>query len=153
MRVRNNDAPADVFSVEGPELPLIPPGTYDAKFDYHETARMFGRAPKLILWFRVMTMGEHFNTKLPRYYNAKAIRSKPRRSGGFAIGRKSAFLREYLGLFDRPGLRLDRLSMSEYRDKLFEVSVRTVKRGSHECDIPRRLQYSVIDEVLRVKQL
>ena len=47
---------------------------YDLRYDFHETAVMFGRAPKLVLRFTIIEMGtEYFDTvQLPKFYNVIA---------------------------------------------------------------------------------
>lgn len=143
----------DSFQVEGDQPPLIPPGVYDVTFSCYHTARMFGRAPKIVLTFKIVSFGDAFGTVLRRYYNVKAINGKPRRSGGFSIGRQGDFLREYVSLFPPGPRRLDRLSMSAYSDKIIEAKVKTVTRGGAHHRIPRPLQYSVIEQLVRVKGL
>jgi hypothetical protein len=61
--------PSDVAcSLEGEAPALVPSGEYELRFDYYDAATMFGRAPKLVLWFTIVSMGSHFDTvKLARY--------------------------------------------------------------------------------------
>jgi hypothetical protein len=59
--------------VVGAKPPLVPPGTYDLLFIFHETIVLAGgRAPKLVLWFCLTSPGPFMGKKLPRYYNVLA---------------------------------------------------------------------------------
>jgi hypothetical protein len=49
-------------SLEGDAPALVPPGEYDLRFDYYDTATMFGCAPKLVLWFTIITRATFFGS-------------------------------------------------------------------------------------------
>jgi hypothetical protein len=135
---------------EAPEL--IPPGIYDLKFLYHETKRVFDR-PKVFLWFAVMSFGDHFEKRIPRYYGATKLIGQKGKHGRFKIGHKSDFRREFCTLFSANVRRLDRMPMSEFQNVLLVGRVRTVSRGYNQRPIPPHAQYSVIDELLGLKAL
>tara|TARA_R110000782_G_scaffold24497_5_gene63806 strand:- start:224 stop:667 length:444 start_codon:yes stop_codon:yes gene_type:complete len=131
--------------------PLVKPGVYDLAFVDYRTAMMFmGKAPKLVMTFRIVTMGEFFEVELQRYYNVKRIYGKPQRYGRFKPSSRGAFLREYLTLFSGMGSRIDRIPMSKFENALIEGKVETVTRSQGK-DIPKELQYSVIKELRSVK--
>ena len=109
-----------------------------------------GKAPKLIMNFRIVTFGDYFETELSRYYNVPRIIGKPQRYGRFKCSKKGAFLREYMTLFTGRIKRLDRIPMSYYEEQIIEGRVGTVKRSQGK-DIPIELQYSVITELCRLK--
>ena len=139
--------------IVGDKPPLIPSGKYDLSFQYYETLKLFGgRALKLVLWFRVVTQGEYFEVILPRYYNVTGIIGKPSKEGNFKVGWKSSFVREYAALFGLPR-RLDRLSMSKYKNHIIEGHTHVVQQSTTHRSIPKDVQYSVIDELIRVKRL
>jgi hypothetical protein len=123
---------------------------YDVAFTHYSTAVMFGRAPKLALWFKVVTFGEYFDTPLPRYYNAAKIIGKPMMYGRFKVGFQSDFLREFVTLFGMPK-RLDRIPMTGWEKHTFVAKVRTVEVGSKQRAIPDGLRYSVISEIMRIR--
>ena len=130
---------------------LVKPGVYDLALIDYKTAMMFmGKAPKLIMNFRIITFGDCFETELSRYYNVQRIIEKPQRYGRFKCSKKGAFLREYMTLFTGRVTRLDRVPMSYFQEEIIEGKVHTVKR-SQGRDIPNELQYSVITELLRLK--
>lgn len=144
-------APEVFAELDGEQPALIPPGVYELRFDHHETAVMFGRAPKLVLWFTVVSFGPYFDTvKLPRFYNVRRLIGRPSRSGRFKTGFKSNFLREYCRLFRAP-TRLDRIAMSEFSRHIILGRARTVTQGSDQAAIPEGLQYSVLEELTGIK--
>ena len=141
--------------IDGDLSPLIKPQKYDLSFEYYETAKLFGgKAFKLVLWFKVITLGEYFDVRLPRYYNVKRIMGNPQKYGNFKIGAKCDFLREYANLFGLPvSGRLDRIPMSKFEGAIIEGKVRTVKHGINQHSIHEALQYSVIAELVKVKEI
>src|SRR5579862_2903985 len=144
-------ASAGYGALDGYRPPLVLPVLYEFRFDYYETKVLFGRAPKLILWFTIVTFGEYFDRiQLPRYYNVTKLMEKPRKWGRFKVGYKSDFLREYSRLFGTP-LRLDRIPMSAFEPVIVTAKVRTVSTGSKQEVIPPGLQYSVIDKLVALK--
>ena len=139
--------------IDGDERPLISPDTYDLAFVYYETIRLFGgRSEKLVLWFRIVSQCKYFETVLPRYYNVTSIKGKPSKYGDFKVGRNSSFLREYASLFDMPK-RTDRIPMSVFNKYIFKGKVKIVTHGFNQQKIPKQLQYSVVSELLKVKEL
>ena len=130
------------------------PGVYDLAFLDCETVRLYGgRAQKLVLRFRVVTLGKFFGTILPRYYNV-TIKGKAQKYGQFTVGWKSDFIREYVGLFGGAPKRKDRIPMSVFEKVIISGAVRRVTRsGTDHRVIPKDLQYSVIRELLKVKEL
>ena len=140
------------FCVSDDLLPKIKPGVYDLAFVEHETARMFkGKARKLVMWFRIVTLGEYFELILPRYYNVQNVPKKRTKNGSFKAGPKSDFMREYCTLFpDRVG-RLDRIPMSPFRQSIIRGKISLVKKARGR-EIPAELQYSRIEQLLGVKK-
>jgi len=131
--------------------PLIKPGIYDLVLVDFRTAMMFmGKAPKLIMDFRIVTFGDAFEAVVSRYYNVLRVIGKPENQGRFKASKKGDFLREYMTLFTGIVDRLDRIPMSNFENVIIEGKVKTVKR-SRGRDIPKELQYSKISELRRVK--
>ena len=129
--------------------PLISPGKYAVMLDYYQTAVMFGKAPKLILHFKVTSFGEGFGYSIPRYYNVQKLIGKGQRNGRFKVSKSGDFLREYLSLFPAPAKRLDRLPMSQFKNVTIEAEIVTVKE-SRGRSLPEPLRYSKIERLLRV---
>ena len=138
-------------SLAGERPALIEPGLYELRFNYHETRVLFGCAPKLVLWFTVISMGPYFDqVQLPRYYNVAKLLGRPGKHGRFKVGFKSDFLREYAALFPAR-LRLDRIPMSPLERGIVMGQVRTVSVGAKQESIPTVLRYSVIGQLVRLK--
>ena len=147
----NANLPAE-FGIVGELPPKITPGNYDLVYVRHETARMFkGKAHKLIMHFRIVTMGEFFEAELPRYYNVMNVAPKRKKNGNFKAGLKCDFLREYCTLFPGRLNRRDRIPMSPFKGSIILGKVITVKEARGR-PIPTELQYSRIDQLLGVKK-
>lgn len=144
------------FWVDDYESPFVGPGNYEFMYVKHETDLYFGRAPKLVMWFKIVSMGECFETVLPRYYNVKQLIGPKGKNGKFKVGRQSDFLREFVTLFpdavdsNPRKRRLDRLPMSGFKSVILQGHVSTVNRTAKQRAIPEALQYSVISELIRV---
>ena len=117
--------------------------------DNYQTAIMFGKAPKLILNFKVTSFGEAFGSSIPRYYNVQKLIGNAQKHGRFKVSKSGDFLREYLGLFPEPANRLDRLLMSRFKNVTIEAEIVTVKE-SRGRSLPESLRYSKIGKLLRV---
>jgi hypothetical protein len=130
---------------------LVAPGTYDLAFIRFETAFMFRHAPKVVLWFRIITMGAAFGVEVPRFYNVLRIIGKPQKGGRFKVGRRSDFVREFTNLFHLQDKRLDRLPVeSNFRNVIVSGELRTVTRDFQQRDLSEPIQYSVIKQLLKV---
>jgi hypothetical protein len=144
--------PAAHFAeLDGEPPELVPPGMYDLRFEYHETKRIFDR-PKVFLWFSIVTFGDHFEKRVPRYYGATRLIGTKGKNGRFKVGHKSDFVREFKSLFSGNNNRLDRLPMSRFENVMIVGRVRTVERGFNQRPIPADAQYSVIDQLLELKR-
>jgi len=135
------------------ELPLIPPGEYELALVQWETLTLpqFRQSPKLKLIFRVLDMGPHFGVHLERWYNVARHIGKRGRSGGFKVGARSDAYREFCSLITAP-MRPDRVPLGNLKREIVIGRVRTVTKDRKQRDIPEAAQYSVIDELLRVKR-
>lgn len=140
-----------IAQLDGDRPVLIAPGLYDVAFAGYSTFMMLGRAPKLHLRFRIMTMGEHFEKPISRFCNAKRLIGRPGESGRFKVGFHCDFLREFAALFGTPS-RLDRIPMSNFENHIFIATVRTVEKGSRQEQIPNGLTYSVISKLHGIRQ-
>lgn len=138
-------------AIDGERPALVPPGTYDVSYCGFSTFILFGRAAKLNLQFKIVTMGEHFEKRLQRYYNVSRLIGRPGQNGRFKVGFSSDFLRDYARLFPVP-TRLDRIPMSSFEKHIFIAKVRTVEKGSTQEAIPDALRYSVISELIGIRQ-
>jgi hypothetical protein len=136
--------------LDGVRPALIAPGEYDLLYLYHETGMLFaGKAPKLSLWFKVVTLGPFLDAKVARYYNVKRLLSKPGKRGRFAVGWHSELVLDYARLFGLPR-RVDRLSLDGLKGVVVRGTVRTVRTNWKQKPMPECLTYSVIDSLNRV---
>lgn len=140
--------------VSGKAPPFVEPGTYELVLVDYETSRMFGKAEKLAMRFRVISQGPAFGKELSRYYNVERIIGKPGKQGRFKVARHSNFVLEYVTLFEYLGVpkRLDRFPMSAFKGVIIVGEVKTVSRNYNQRRLPTPLQYSVISELLKVKE-
>jgi hypothetical protein len=138
-------------AIDGERPSLVPPGVYEVGFVAFSTFILFGRASKLNLQFKVLTMGEHFEKRISRYYNVTRLIGRPGPCGRFKVGFCSDFAREYARLFPMPN-RLDRIPMSAFEKHIFLANVRTVEKGAQQESIPDALRYSTISELISIKQ-
>lgn len=142
---------ASTESVDGLK-PLIPDGEYTVEVDGWETTMRCGK-PKLVLHCRIIDYGQYLCVPLQRWYNINRIIGKPRRKGTFhASGFHSDLVLEFVNVFGEVPKRLDRIPLSRYLDVPVRVRVRSVGIRADRTPLPGPLQYSVIDEVLGVRQ-
>ena len=139
--VSNEDAP---FDADKPVL--IKPGDYEVTLNSYWKGFLYGRAPKLILVFRILDECPHFGKHLYRCYN---IRGFTKRKEIIPKGWHSDFVREYSRLFGAP-MRLRDIGIRPYRNKVFACRVRTVEKDSKQRPLPHDMKYSVIDELIKV---
>ncbi len=135
--------------ISGQKIVKIPEGTYDFAFVCYETKRLHVNAFKLVIWFRLVSPGEHHGVVLGRYYNIKRIIGKPGLNGGFKVGPKSDFIREYAALFGCIPKRLDRIPMSPFSPVVLEGVTHTVSISARRRPIPEPARYSVINQLTK----
>jgi hypothetical protein len=134
------------------DLPaLLPPGDYQLRLDFWATSKLFGRSPKLALWFKVMDMGEHFEARVPRYYNVVDLKGRAGRWGRFKAAAGGALARDYARLLALPK-RFDRFNLEQLTRHVVSGKVDTVTTGSRQEKLAPASQYSVVRELLRIEQ-
>ena len=153
MKANNIVQMQDMVGNTDEKPPIIKPGTYELAFVGFQTALMFARAQKLIMQFRVITLGEYFGVNLYRYYNVQGFCGKPGKNGRFKVGWKSDFAREYASLFGELPKRADRFPMTPFSENIIRGRVATVKVGSRQRKLAKPCHYSVINELLEVKKI
>ena len=137
------------FRVADDTPPLVRPGRYKVMLDDYRTALMFTKAHKLILDFSIVSYGEYFGVRLPRYYNVIRFHGKAGRHGNFSASKKGDLLREMHTLFHHHPKRKDRIPMSLFNGAVIEADV-TVVTESRGKKIPKALQYSKIARLIQV---
>jgi len=140
--VTENDLPLDV------ERPvLIKPGTYEVVLVRYWKGYLYGKSSKLILVFRIVTVGPHYGQHLYRCYNIKGL---TKRKEIIPKGWHSDFVREYSRLFSMPR-KLRDIGVRQFKNRVFSCSVRTVKKDYKQRSLPDDMHYSVIGELLKVQ--
>ena len=134
-------------SVHGDRPPLIEPGEYDLMFHKRWMGYLYGkRAAKLILVFRVATIGPAYGEKLFRCYNIKSFDKK---RGTFRVGWNSNFVKDYARLFGQP-TNLKSIGTNRLKGKIVQGKVRSVVKDFQNHPLPECLHYSVIDQLSNV---
>lgn len=136
--------------IDGGLPALIPPGEYQLALQHWQTYRFYGKAPKLALWFKVMTQGEHFGVELARHYNVKALVGTPGRYGRFKSSAGSDLVRDYARLRALP-TRFDRFDLQWLKNRILCGRVDTVKTTARQQELAPAVRYSVIRELLRIE--
>ena len=137
--------------IVGGEYSLVPDGVYDVVLVDYLTKYIF-RSPKLILNLRIVEQGEHYGKTLSRYYNVKKLKSKAGKNGDFQVSRGSDFVYDFHACFGIQK-RLDRMPMTRFKNVIIRVKTKTVKKNYRQREIPECLKYSVIGELLGVKEI
>lgn len=140
----------DMITVAIDDLCHVPSGLYEVVYEGHETNSRFN-AKKVVLSFRI-TGPNYVGQIVKRFYNVQRFVGKPGPGGKFVPGKRSHFYREYLNLFEPNSRRVDRLSMSKYRNCPVLAQVREVTLGVDGMPLARAAQYSVIDRLLPLDQ-
>lgn len=136
------------------DYPLIKPGTYNLKFLGWETRKTFNTA-KVVMLFQVVDYGEAFGVVIARHYNAKRLKGKIGKKGGFAVGKAHHLARELFTVFEMAGhstagVRLDRIPLHWLEAHTIRGKVETVTHDSSREPIPKSLQYSVVGKLVGV---
>lgn len=126
----NNDIP-----------PAIPEGEhYEMGFLRAEQSSYRGRL-KVYLWFQMTTEGEWFGE---RFYMCCNVAQQGKWTASYK------FLQAWvLAKGSRP-TRTDRMSTGVFKNKIFRVRMRTVRKTANQTERTPAQQYSVVDELLEV---
>lgn len=136
MKKESSDRDLD-FNCRLEVCPLIPEGIYEVGFIRAEKKWMWG-GWKIFLWFKILTFGDFCGVNLYRAFNL------PER-----ITDSSEYYRAWLIAVGRKPDRKDRMGTGVFRNKQFEVEVRTVILSSKQRKLTREQQYSVIGDINR----
>ena len=121
-------------------------GQYEFVLVSYWKGYLYGKVPKLILLFRIITEGPYFGYHLYRCYNLKGF---TKRGEIIPKGWHSDFVREYSRLFGAPK-KLRDIGVRQFKGKVIRGTVRTVVKDAKQRPLPVNLQYSVIHELLEV---
>lgn len=132
----------------GDFLELVPPGQYDLLYESYETMEPFG-TPKVCVWFKIVTFGEHFGKLIPRFYNVGKVIGSAKRFGNFKAKRGGYLLNEYCHITLKRPPRLDRVSFDSFKSIPMVGEVVTVKKNYQQKPLHQLIQYSRIKELMR----
>jgi hypothetical protein len=162
---KSNPQPADARSTQPDDAPAeqegggdgmllddgamrVPPGRYEGVYERHETRPAYKDwDAKLVVYFRIITPGPAEGAVLPRNYNVRTVIGKPRKSGSFAVGRKSMYYREFC-LLAGPPKRHDRLSPIAFLGKTVWLEVADVEHDGDKNVIVSDARYSVVRQII-----
>jgi hypothetical protein len=124
------------------ELVLLKPGDYAACYVGHVGVRLF-RTLKIRVDFKPL---DHCGLVLSRWYRVQGYTG-----GRVSAGRHSDIVREVSAVLGRR-MRHDRIPLSELKDKIVMVRVRTVTTNAKQDALHVVNHYSVIEKVLEGTQ-
>jgi len=122
--------------------PLIPEAVYEAVCISYDDGFCFGKCRKLFLTFKIITPGPHLGTELFMAFNMAY-------NGKIAAGSKYYKTWCMANNWNRP-TRNAIMSPRIFKNKAFDIKVRTVKPQHNGNAMPKEHQYSVVDSILRV---
>lgn len=134
--------------VVGGWWPLVPDGKYSAKLVSFETAIVF--SPKVFLHFEIITPGPYMGERLFRAYRVHQLRGRPRKRGQFKLRAGSELYRTICRLYPDQK-RPDRIALTPLMRLVLQVRTRTVTTDHKQNPLPDNLQYSVVDEIIKVE--
>ena len=144
----------DVLSVDtGTEWPLLPDAQYNCKLVKYEAVemRMFRGALRLFAVFEILDVGEFFGKKL---YGAWPVQRASKKEGGktrLSVKAKSGLYMMLCRVLNYR-VRPDRISLAQLKGHVLIVRTRTVYKDHRQRPYPEFMRYSVINEVLEVKE-
>jgi len=136
--------PNQYVTVVGRQWPLIPEGIYQAGYVKHDFQPAFG-VPRVFVHFKILDMGEWFETVLYRTYRLESLKNPGRKNSAFRVGRRSDFVHEMALVTNR---RVDRIRPNDFEGLLLKAKVATVTEDYKQRHMPKPLQYSVIREII-----
>jgi len=136
--------------IEGAIPILLKPGEYQLRLTHWTTYRLFGRAPKLALWFSVLDQGPDFGSVVARHYNVSRLIGNPGRSGRFKAPATGALVRDYARLLALPN-RFDRFDLQQLKRHVVIGKVDTVKMTATQETLAPATRYSVVRELVRLE--
>lgn len=124
---------------------LIPEDNYQATYVSHETTKgSFGS--KVNITFRIITLGEYYETLIDAHYNVKDGSLSGKRKS-IKLSRHSKLTLELIKVLGCK-VRPSRLSPAALKGLLIWVKVKTVKTNSKQQQLPELLWYSKVDSMI-----
>ena len=136
-----NREPELVFDLA--QEPLVPDDKYEFVYARHKYVLSFGGKPKLFMWFRITSLGEHHGKELPRFYNVRTSNKR------YSPPRNGVLTREMRQLFGN-SLKARGLPLQQLKESVLLGITRTVSTDSRQKKLHSINRYSVIDRLVRV---
>ena len=136
-----NREPELVFDLA--QEPLVPDDEYEFVYARHKYVPSFGGKPKLFMWFRITSLGEHHGKELPRFYNVRTSNKR------YSPPRNGVLTREMRQLFGN-SLKARGLPLQQLKESVLLGITRTVSTDSRQKKLHSINRYSVIDRLVRV---
>jgi hypothetical protein len=146
LQARANDEDPSV-DVEGFK-PLLPEGSYEARYLGHATAIMFGKSPKVFLHFEITEFGAHQGTRMFRAFRARRVKKPVGPGGAFALHAGGELYKTLVRLLEVRS-RADRITLRPLRAMLFRIRLRTVTVDYDQRPLPEQSRYSTIQTIER----
>ena len=136
--------PSNDGVASGIDFQLVPDGKYQVAFDHCETSSLYDG--KLYIWCKILPFyGTEINDKkLFRGYNVNLNK----KGKGFTVRPRGDYAMQWRELFGKP--YKNRYPTSEFKNRVFLVQTRTVKRDLYQKPLHPNNQYSVIDHFIEV---
>jgi len=142
----NQKSEQDTFKIDWGTSTKIPDGEYQAVYVSHQISNgSFGFKVKIT--FRIVSMGEYFETLIDGWYNIKEGGSSKRKGGSLSLTRGQNLTTELLKVL-QINKRPDRLSLTMLKGLLLLIKVRTVTTNNRQKKYSELQQYSVVDSML-----
>lgn len=136
----------DDIAVEGFKA-LLPEGQwFDARYDGHSTALVFGKTPKVFWEFTIVEPGDWFEHKAFAAFRVRSIVGRPGKAGKFVLAAGGDMYATLVRLLDVKQ-RTDRITLRPLRHMLFRIRLRTVRTNYKHEKLAEHAQYSVIEKI------
>lgn len=121
--------------------PLLPNGVYQAQCINYNTRRFGVNTKKLFVWFKIIE-GKYEGEKLFMVFNMPP-------DGKLTPGYKYYNTWAMVNGWQKPS-RNAKMSPRIFKNKIFRIQTRTVKRKHNDKEMPDSFNYSVVDRILEV---
>jgi hypothetical protein len=136
---RQDHTSADVsLALASAPPPLLPPGIYAAVFSRAKRVEAYKRQ-QLVLQFQILGAEGYPVADLQMFCNLRANGS---------VAPRGKFARTWELAAGRRLTRHDRMTTNIFRERVFDVSVRTVERDQAQQPLTGERVYSVVDRVV-----
>ena len=123
--------------------PLIPDDRYQMVYVKHSYGRMFKGHWKLVMNFRIVEEGRHFETVLKRFYNVRKLERQ------YRAPKSGDLTREMADLFGRSAMKQG-IPWDKLRSSVILGETRTISSDSNNRTMSGANRYSVVGRLIKV---